>query len=153
MKTIHDRFKEYHKTYSHSKTRNIRYASAPIILFSLIGMLYDVKLYEGKHIAINGAMVFIALLTTYFFTLSRTLWIGILLLCLSFMAVCVGFETYVNFPLWQISAVMFMCGWAALYSGHQFERKKAPLAKALHFLLIGIAYMISSVYYRLRIAY
>ena len=49
-------------------------------------------------------------------------------------------------PIWQISAVVFTLAWIGQFIGHRIEGKKPSFFQDAAFLLIGPAWLMSSLY-------
>lgn len=89
--------------------------------------------------------------TIYYFSLSRTLWVGMLLFAVISIAVCFQIEK-LGWPLWLICAAIFVLAWIGQFYGHHIEGKKPSFLKDLQFLLIGPAWIMSFIYKKLHIA-
>jgi len=99
----------------------------------------------------NLAIIMLALVTVYYFTLSRTLWIGMLLFSVICMIVCYEIKAADILPLWAVSIIIFVAAWIAQFYGHHIEGKKPSFLKDVQFLLIGPAWIMSFIYKKLGI--
>ena len=96
-------------------------------------------------------MILILLVTAYYFSLSKTIWIGMLLFGLLCLGICYWIETYTPAPLWMVSVILFVLAWIGQFYGHKVEGKKPSFLKDLQFLLIGPMWLMSFVYRKMGI--
>jgi uncharacterized membrane protein YGL010W len=98
------------------------------------------------------AIIIMALVVVYYFSLSRTLWIGMLLFALFCLWLCHTIESTDFVQLWLFSLVVFAAAWVGQFYGHKVEGKKPSFLKDIQFLLIGPAWLMSFIYKKLGIA-
>ena len=80
MKTIQQWLSEYGESHQNHTNKTIHWICVPSIFFSIVGLLYCIKLpLVISGVQLNVAMLVLALVTVYYITLSKTLWIGLLL--------------------------------------------------------------------------
>ena len=152
MPTIHQWLSEYGESHQNQTNKTIHWICVPAIFFSIIGLLYSIKLpffIDGHHL--NLAMVAIMLVIIYYFSLSKTLWIGMFLFVTFCLLLCHYIELLSFMPLWAFSIVIFAIAWIVQFYGHKIEGKKPSFLKDLQFLLIGPAWLMSFIYQRLGI--
>src|SRR4051812_16082237 len=79
MRTIHQWLSEYGESHQNGTNKTIHWICVPAIFFSLVGLFYGIKLplAIGK-LTLNAAMLLILAVVIFYFSLSRTLWIGML---------------------------------------------------------------------------
>ena len=132
----------------------IHWICVPFIFFSITGMFYSVELpiriAEGLNL--NLAIIMTAVVVVYYFMLSRTLWIGMLLFSTLCLVVCYEI-TKTGTPLWLVSIIVFVLAWIGQFYGHHVEGKKPSFIHDLQFLMIGPAWLMSFIYKRFGIAY
>ncbi len=152
MKSIHQWLNEYGESHRNETNKTIHWICVPVIFFSLIGLLYGVKLpFSIGGIAVNLAMILLVLAVIYYIFLSRTLWIGLFLFALVCLAGCYFIEQADFLPLWLICTVLFVAAWIGQFYGHNVEGKKPSFFKDIQFLLIGPAWLMSFIYKKLGI--
>ena len=114
----------------------------PVIFFSIVEFLFCITLPLVGNLAILSLL----LLTIYYFLLSKTLWIGMLILGL----ICITIAFYINVHFYEhrftIFLVLFVSAWIGQFFGHKIEGKKPSFLKDLQFLLIGPAWLMVKLY-------
>lgn len=153
MTKIESLLSEYGESHQNSTNKTIHWICVPLIFFSIIGLLYSVPLplQIAENMPLNLALVMLLLVTVYYFSLSRTLWVGMLLFSVASLAVCYQVEK-LAWPLWQICTAIFVLAWAGQFYGHHLEGKKPSFLKDLQFLLVGPAWIMSFIYKKLHIS-
>jgi uncharacterized membrane protein YGL010W len=147
MPTIHEWLSAYGESHTNHTNKTIHWICVPIIFFSLLGLLYGVKFpFSIAGIPINLAMIVTVLGVIYYFSLSRTLWIGMLLFGLVCLLLCYFIERVNLMPLWLVSLILFTIAWIAQFYGHKIEGKKPSFLKDIQFLMIGPAWLMSFIY-------
>jgi uncharacterized membrane protein YGL010W len=96
-------------------------------------------------------MIVLALATIYYFSLSRTLWIGMLLFGMACLFLNHLVERSGIMPLWAFSLSLFVLAWIGQFYGHKIEGKKPSFFKDIQFLLMGPAWLMSFVYRKLGV--
>lgn len=152
MKTIQQWLSEYGESHQDHTNKTIHWICVPSIFFSITGLLYSIKLpFTISGITINVAMVVMILAVLYYFSLSRTLWIGMLL----FAVFCLWLSNLVEssgiMPLWLFCVIIFVLAWIGQFYGHKIEGKKPSFFKDIQFLMIGPAWLMSFIYKKLGI--
>ena len=152
MKTIQQWLSEYGESHQDHTNKTIHWICVPAIFFSMTGLLYGVKLpFPIFGIPANLAMIVLALVTVYYFSLSKTLWIGLLLFAVLCLWLCSLIEQSNILPLWLFSIIIFVVAWIGQFYGHKVEGKKPSFLKDIQFLLIGPAWLMSFIYKKLGI--
>ena len=154
MKTIQQWLDEYSVSHQNPTNKTIQWICVPLIFFSVIGLLYSVQ-FPVKVVGqmnLNLALIVLALVTVYYFMLSKTLSIGMLLFSLLCIALCYEIELLNFAPLWAICIGIFVLAWIGQFYGHKVEGKKPSFLKDLQYLMIGPAWLMSFIYKRLGIA-
>lgn len=153
MKTIQTWLSEYGESHKNETNKSIHWICVPAIFFSIIGLLYGIKLplfISGRNI--NVAEVAMLFVIIYYFSLSRTLWIGMLLFGLACLFICHLIERSGIIPLWLFCIIVFIVAWIGQFYGHKIEGKKPSFLKDLQFLMIGPAWLMSFIYKKLGIS-
>lgn len=147
MRTINQWLDEYGESHKNETNKAIHWICVPTIFFTIVGLLYGIKLpvWLGA-MQLNVAMIVVLLVTLYYLRLSRTIWIGMLLFGAVCLGICYAIETYTSAPLWLVSVVLFVLAWVGQFYGHKVEGKKPSFLKDLQFLMIGPMWLMSFVY-------
>lgn len=149
MKTVHQWLEEYGESHQNQTNKRVHWICVPAIFFSITGLLFSVKI-SGDW---NLAYIALLLVVIYYFRLSFSLGIGMLLyasLCLFF---CWLIEQYAGVQLWIISLIIFVVAWFGQFYGHEVEGKKPSFFKDLQFLLIGPLWIMSFIFRQLGIRF
>lgn len=149
MKTVHQWLEEYGESHQNQTNKRVHWICVPAIFFSITGLFFSVKI-SGDW---NLAYIALLLVVIYYFRLSFSLGIGMLLyasLCLFF---CWLIEQYAGVQLWIISLIIFVVAWIGQFYGHEVEGKKPSFFKDLQFLLIGPLWIMSFIFRQLGIRF
>ena len=153
MRTINDWLNEYGESHKNETNKLIHWICVPVIVFSILGMLYAVKLpfYMGDYQLNVGLIISVAVLL-YYFSLSASLSVGMFLYLLVCMLLANLIESSRIMPLWLFSIIIFVLAWVGQFYGHKIEGKKPSFLKDLQFLMIGPAWLMSFIYKKLGVA-
>lgn len=124
MRSLSEWFSEYEESHQHPTNKLIHYICVPLIMFSLLGLLY------AAHPLL--CVVFCLGCLVFYSKLSKKLAV--------WMTAVTAFMLCIMIPLdylWQISLVLFGGAWVFQFIGHSIEGKKPSFAKDVQFLLIG----------------
>ena len=154
MKTIYEWNNEYGKYHKNKTNKVIHWICIPLIMFSLFGLLsllnFSYPINE-KMFPVNVLVIFIVLVTLYYFKLSKKLAIGMALISIALVQL-VDFIN-LNNPDFQllIYLTIFITAWIGQFIGHKVEGKKPAFFKDLQFLLIGPLWLLSFIYKKINI--
>lgn len=152
MKTIQQWLDEYGESHQDHTNKTIHWICVPSIFFSIIGLLYGIKLpFAIQGVSVNVAMLVLALVTIYYISLSKTLWVGLLLFAILCLWLCSLIEKAGFMQLWLFSIIVFVVAWVGQFYGHKIEGKKPSFLKDIQFLMIGPAWLMSFIYKKLGI--
>ena len=152
MKTIHQWLNEYGESHQNHTNKTIHWLCVPSIFFSIVGLLYCIKLpLIISGIQLNVAMIVLALATIYYITLSKTLWIGLFLFAVLCLWLCYQIEKANFIQLWLFCIIVFVVAWIGQFYGHKVEGKKPSFLKDIQFLMIGPAWLMSFIYKKMGI--
>ncbi len=155
MKTITQWLNEYGESHQDETNKTIHWICVPTIFFTIVGFFYCIKLplFLSAGIQLNVAMILVLLVTIYYLTLSKTIWIGMLIFGIFCLLVCYIIEIYFPVQLWLVCIILFVVAWIGQFYGHKVEGKKPSFLKDLQFLMIGPMWLMSFVYKKLGIRY
>ena len=152
MKTIEQWLREYGESHQDHTNKTIHWICVPLIFFSIVGLLYSIKLPIAiAGMQLNVAMILLALVTIYYITLSKTLWIGLSLFAIVCLWLCNLIEQANFMQLWLFCIIVFVLAWIGQFYGHKVEGKKPSFLKDIQFLMIGPAWLMSFIYKKLGI--
>ena len=152
MRTINDWLNEYGESHKNETNKLIHWICVPVIVFSILGMLYGIKLpfYTGDY-QLNVGLIISLVALIYYFSLSPSLSIGMFF----YLAVCMLLANLIEhsgiLPLWLFSIIIFVLAWFGQFYGHKIEGKKPSFLKDIQFLLIGPAWLMSFIYKKLGV--
>lgn len=154
MKTINQWLTEYGESHQNPTNKTVHWICVPLIFFSIVGLLFSIKLPFFNLVEIQGnvALVALVLILIYYFVLSKSLALGLSFFTSSCFYICHLIEQSGFAPLWQVSLTVFVLAWIGQFWGHKIEGKKPSFLKDLQFLMIGPAWLMSFIYKRLGIA-
>ena len=152
MRTINDWLNEYGESHKNETNKLIHWICVPVIVFSILGMLYSIKLpfYMGYY-QLNVGLIISVVVLLYYFSLSASLSVGMFLYLLGCMLLANLIESSVIIPLWLFSMVIFVMAWVGQFFGHKIEGKKPSFLKDIQFLMIGPAWLMSFIYKKLGV--
>jgi uncharacterized membrane protein YGL010W len=139
MADIQELFADYASYHRTSGNKVFHRLGIPMIMFSLIGMLTQVPLFDAGTVRFDAAMLLIAASTAYYFVIEWRLAMAMLVVSIIFYFVG-GM-----IPFW-INLALFILGWIFQGIGHSVYEKKAPafLRNFVH-LLIGPLWILNDV--------
>ncbi|MEA5139354.1 Mpo1 family 2-hydroxy fatty acid dioxygenase [Arcicella rigui] len=155
MKSIDKWLEEYGESHQNPTNKTIHWICVPLIFFSILGLLYTIKIsyFNIGQIQGNVALVILTFTLIFYFTLSKSLSFGMFLFSSFCIFLCYLIEDLNFVPLWQVCVTIFVLAWIGQFWGHKVEGKKPSFFKDLLFLMIGPAWLMSFIYQRLGIHY
>ncbi len=154
MKSITQWLNEYGESHTNQANKTIHWICVPAIFFSIVAWLWCIKLpFFVFGLKGNVAIAAVAIITLYYATLSKTIWIGMLLFSIVCLWISYIIEQWNLVPLWSFALGVFILAWIGQFYGHKIEGKKPSFLKDIQFLLIGPMWLMSFVYSNLGIKY
>lgn len=152
MPTLNQWLNDYGESHKNQTNKTIHWVCVPAIFLSITGFLYSIKLpfYFANH-HINMALLILLIILIYYFTLSKTLWIGMFVFAFFCLLICHLVSLYLFIPIWAFSILVFIAAWTGQFYGHKLEGNKPSFLKDLKFLLIGPAWLMSFIYQKVGI--
>ncbi|MEO9004977.1 MAG: Mpo1-like protein [Ginsengibacter sp.] len=152
MKTVNEWLNEYGESHKNDINKLIHWLCVPAIFFSIVGLLYTIKLpWIINTLSINVAIVVVLLITLYYLQFSISLGIGMFIFGVLCLFLCYLIEKFIPVSLWLVSVIIFVIAWIGQFYGHKVEGKKPSFLKDIQFLLIGPMWLMSFIYKKLRI--
>ncbi len=155
MRSADEWFAEYGESHVNPTNKLIHWICVPAIVVSVIGMLWSLPVpaaFEQISPALNWGTAFVMAAVVYYFLMSVTLGLGMVVIVLAMMAIVHWLDGFAT-PQWLISVVIFVVAWVGQFIGHLVEGKKPSFFKDLQFLMIGPAWLLGFIYRRLGIPY
>jgi uncharacterized membrane protein YGL010W len=133
---------QYADSHQHPTNELIHFVCVPVIVFSLLGMLWSVNPLIALIVA--EAAVW------YYVRLSRPFALGMFVMTALMLGVLLTMPPLTVLP---VSIALFVLAWIGQFIGHKIEGKKPSFLEDLRFLLIGPLFVLSFLYRRLNLAY
>ncbi len=155
MRTVNQWLSEYGESHRNETNKLIHWICVPAIFFSLIGLLYSIKLpwNINENMKLNVAMIVMLLVAVYYFAQSISLGVGMSFFIFLCFYLCYIIESYLPAPLWLICVTVFIAAWIGQFYGHKIEGKKPSFLKDIQFLLIGPMWLMSFIFQKMGIKY
>lgn len=155
MRTADQWFTIYKATHEHPVNRLVHRICAPLAATSIIGLLWALPVPEafaGISPALNWGSIFVMSAIVYYFIISITLGLGMILVML---AVMLGVNWLDNqlIPLWATSLGLLLATLAAMFSGHALEGQKARFLGDIQLVMLAPIFLLAGLYRRLGISY
>lgn len=152
MTTLQQWLSQYGESHKNETNKAIHWICVPAIFFSVVGLLYGIKLpFSIAGLQINLAIIVMVMVIGYYVSLSKTLWIGMLIFGMVCLFLCNLIESGAWIPLWLFCGILFIVAWIGQFYGHKVEGKKPSFLKDIQFLMIGPAWLMSFIYQKMGI--
>ncbi len=144
---------KYGESHQNATNKLIHWVCVPLIMFSLLGLIYSIPFPIEKSLIANWAAVFMGLALCYYLFLSAFMFVGFvfvggaMVVGNHFLAQQVGS----NLPF--VSLAIFVIAWIGQFIGHKIEGKKPSFFEDVQFLLIGPAWLLHFIYKKVGINY
>ncbi|MDB5226111.1 MAG: hypothetical protein JWN78_304 [Bacteroidota bacterium] len=154
MKTVDDWLLLYGRDHQNPTNKLIHWFCVPVIMFTVLGLLWCIPLHYGTSGWINAATIFYAFALIFYLRLSIPLFAGflviggIMLYLNSLLYNSIGAETYL-----YILIGVFVFAWILQFIGHKIEGQKPSFFEDMQFLLIGPAWLMHFVFKKMGIKY
>ncbi len=155
MRTVNQWLEEYGESHRNETNKMVHWICVPAIFFSIIGLLYSIKLpfRLNENLQLNVAMLVLVTVVIYYWMLSISLAVGMLIFAIFCLVICFVLESYLPISLWLFSVIVFIAAWIGQFYGHKVEGKKPSFFKDFQFLLIGPMWLMSFVYRKMGVKY
>src|SRR6185437_5327523 len=110
MKSITEWLSEYGESHQNPTNKKVHFICVPLIFFSIIGLLYCVKLIRVFGIEITLAHLMAIAVTIYYFSLSAPIAIGMIFYSAFCLTLCYIIEQSVG-HLFMSSILIFILAW------------------------------------------
>ena len=150
MNSVQDWLDAYGESHQNPINKRIHWVCVPLIMFSLLGLLWIIELpIYGHFDYFNATTLLVGLVSIYYFRLSPVMGVGMLLISLLMILVIIEVNALGATPY----VVIFTLAWIGQFIGHKIEGKKPSFFEDLKFLLIGPLWLLAQAYNKLGIKY
>ena len=156
MRKIDQLLDEYGESHQNIFNKIIHWIAVPAIVWTIIALLWSIPFPFNVGIdlvPVNWASLFLLLAQIYWFRLSISLGLGLLLYNLLMIQLTVLVPQITSWPLWQLALIVFVAAWILQFIGHAIEGKRPSFFRDVQFLLIGPAWLMAFVYRTLGLRY
>lgn len=158
MRAVQSWLDEYGESHRNPVNKRIHWICVPLIMVSLIAMLWAVPLpghwnaTATAAAAANCGTLLVVLSLLYYFALSPRLALGMTVVSLLMLLGVMALDRLPG-PVWAAGLVVFVAAWVGQFIGHKIEGRKPSFFKDLQFLLIGPVWLLAALYRRLHLSY
>jgi len=148
-------FDEYSASHLNSTNKLLHWICVPVIVLSVIGLLWALPApssFREVSPLLNWGTLVVAAAVFYYFTMSISLGVGMLLSMLGLLWLVYLLEQ-LPVPLWMSCVSLFVVAWIGQFVGHAVEGKRPSFFKDLQFLMIGPLWLLAHVYKRAGIPF
>jgi uncharacterized membrane protein YGL010W len=150
-KSINTWLDEYAESHQNKINKSIHWICVPLITFTLLGLLSLIS-YDFKTYNIDLASILIAIAIIFYFRLSKSLAVGMLIFSTFCIFILSKLKTIIpGSNLIILYILVFIISWIGQFIGHKIEGKKPSFIKDIQFLLIGPVWLLSFIYKKLNI--
>jgi uncharacterized membrane protein YGL010W len=148
-------FSEYGESHQNRANKLIHWLCVPLIAACVVALLWEIPTpqFMQQVPLLNWATLTVAASLVFYWRLSPTLAVGMLLFAATMIAGIVVYERLGAAPLWQVAALAFVVAWIGQFIGHSIEGKKPSFLQDVQFLLIGPIWLLGFIYRKLGIPY
>lgn len=144
---------KYGESHQNATNKLIHWVCVPLIMFSLLGMIYAIPFPIEKLIYANWAAVLVGLALIYYITLSLPMFFGFLVVGSAMVVGNHFLAQSVGTNLIYVSLAIFALAWIGQFIGHKIEGKKPSFLEDIQFLLIGPAWLLHFIYKKIGVNY
>ena len=146
---IHQWISDYGVSHQNPMNKKIHWICVPLIMFTLLGLLSLVKIYN-----VNLTHLIIIFALFFYLRLSISISIGMFIISAIQLGIIFYMETlFLDLHLLYIYLLIFIIAWVGQFIGHKIEGQKPSFFEDIQFLLIGPAWIISFIYKKMGIKY
>ncbi len=159
MRKIDQLLSEYGASHQNKLNKAIHWICVPLIFFSIVGLIWSIPSVMLRDVTgiqssyMNWATILLIIVVLYYVSLSKSLWIGMVVFSWLCMVAANWISNTFSMSLWMLSIIIFVVAWIFQFYGHNVEGKKPSFLKDVQFLLIGPAWLMHFVYKKLNIPF
>ncbi len=151
MKSPDQWFEQYGASHQNPTNKTIHWVCIPLILVSVIGLLWSIP-DPFTNPWINFGTLVVAASLAWYTLVSPRLALGMAVVSLGAVLAVVMLAA-LPVPLWLSSGLIFVAAWIAQFVGHKIEGKKPSFFEDLQFLLVGPLWLLGHIYRVVGISY
>ncbi|WP_353498798.1 DUF962 domain-containing protein [Vibrio sp. CB1-14] len=136
MKSLQQWLDAYGESHQNSINRKIHKVAVPGIYLSIVGLIWCIPHLSLGSVSINWVWLVMLPVMFFYFRLSRSVFIQMLLFTLACLAV-ITFADMFGVSILSLSIGLFVVLWIMQFVGHKIEGKKPSFFDDIQFLLIG----------------
>ncbi|MFC5080362.1 hypothetical protein VTH8203_03684 [Vibrio thalassae] len=136
MKSLNQWLDAYGESHQNSTNRKIHKIAVPGIYLSIVGLIWCLPHLSLGGLSINWVWVVMLPVMVFYFRLSRSVFIQMLIFTLACLAI-ITFAAMFGISVLTVSIGLFVVLWIMQFVGHKIEGKKPSFFDDLQFLLIG----------------
>jgi len=148
MVKVDELLAEYSESHQNPINKLIHWICVPLILWSLLGLLWSLPVV----LPVNWAVVLAAVSMIYYLRVSPGLAVGILVVLAAMLLFLARLEQ-AGLSVWRLALLVFVLAWIGQFVGHSIEGKRPSFFKDIQFLLIGPLWLLSFIYKELNVRY
>lgn len=148
-------FDEYSESHRNPTNKLLHWVCVPVILLSVLGLLWALPVPAAlREVSplLNWASTIALAASVYYFTLSVSLGIGMLLVMVA-MVTIVHWLEQLPVPLWVSCVTLFVAAWIGQFIGHAVEGRRPSFFKDVQFLMIGPLWLLAHLFRRAGIPF
>ena len=150
MKSATEWFEHYAESHQNPLNKTIHWICIPVILVTTLGLMQSIPHPFGEQPWLHWGSLFVMVSLGFYFRLSWTLGLGMCLVSVLALGLNAG-VVYFEWPLAQLSALLFAAAWVLQFIGHRIEGKKPSFLEDIQFLLVGPAWLLQFIYQKVGI--
>jgi uncharacterized membrane protein YGL010W len=144
MRKIDRLLDEYGESHQNLINKIIHWIAVPSILWTFIALLWSIPFpFETgiEAVPVNWATIALLMAQIYWFSLSVSLGLGLLLFNTMLIQLTVLIPQITDTPLWKLAVVIFVSAWILQFIGHAIEKKRPSFFKDVQlYRALGIRY-------------
>lgn len=141
QRSLEDWLALYAESHQHPQNQLLHILCVPLIIFSLLGLLAEIRLPIGNdQIRLAWPVVILSLL--FYLRLSLRYTLIMLLISIFMLGIIALWQNSSATPAWPWLLGIFLIAWTGQFIGHSIEGKKPSFFQDLAFLLIGPLWII-----------
>jgi uncharacterized membrane protein YGL010W len=136
MKSLQQWLDAYGESHQNATNRKIHKVAVPGIYLSIVGLIWCIPPLSLGGMVINWVWLVMLPVMLFYFKLSRSVFIQMLLFTLVCLAM-ITFGSIAGISILSVSIALFVILWIMQFVGHKIEGKKPSFFNDIQFLLIG----------------
>lgn len=155
MSEVDGWLQRYEETHSNLTNPVIYWAGVPMVVLGTVGLLWQLPIpdeFFDISPLLNWGTAFLMAAAVYYFIISVSLAIGMLPFVIGVAGFHIWLENSRFLPL-QVSIGLLTGGIIALWLGHRNQNSFLPVLRDLQLMMIGPAWLLSTLYRRLGIPF